>query len=481
MTAQDTTDEETPLLQQEGENHPKKRTAIPWAQVSLLLVLQLSEPLTSQVIYPFAPEFVRKSGVTHGDESRVGTYVGLMQSIFYATQAMTVLHWSRTSDIVGRKPVILTGLFGLSISMYCFGLSRTYWGAVASRSFNGALNGNIGVLKSMVAEIADPTNLAQIYALLPISWLTGSVLGPMVGGSLSRPAERFPDTFGHSEFLKKYPYFLACAVPATFSALAWVITFTFLKETVRSPTPIRRLFTSKKSKQELADEASAPPVDEADKPYPIHALLVPRVLIASANYASLSLMDIAYRAVQPLFFSTPIEMGGLGLSPPVIGYLLAFFGLFNGLFQIFFFARINDHFGTKKVFVAGMLTFIPVFALFPIMSALAKEAQAVTTLVWIIAGFQTLLSIAVSLSYGCSFIFIAASSPNKASLGATNGIAQLGTSVMRTIGPAAANSLFSLSMKHGILNGYFVYLVLTIASGVAVAFSTTLPTQVWRK
>lgn len=54
--------------------------------------------------------------------------------------------------------------------------------------------------------------------------------------------------------------------------------------------------------------------------------------------------------------------------------------------------------------MAGMLTFIPVFALFPIMSALAKEAQAVTTLVWIIAGFQTLLSIAVSLSYGASLV-----------------------------------------------------------------------------
>ena len=43
---------------------------------------------------------------------------------------MTVLHWSRISDIVGRKPVILTGLSGLSLSMYCFGLSRTYWSAV---------------------------------------------------------------------------------------------------------------------------------------------------------------------------------------------------------------------------------------------------------------------------------------------------------------------------------------------------------------
>jgi hypothetical protein len=53
---------------------------------------------------------------------------------------------------------------------------------------------------------------------------------PMIGGSLSRPAERFPDTFGNSEFLKKYPYFLPCAVPATFSVLVWVLIFVFLRE-----------------------------------------------------------------------------------------------------------------------------------------------------------------------------------------------------------------------------------------------------------
>jgi MFS family permease len=52
------------------------------------------------------------------------------QSLFYLTQAMTVLHWSSLSDRIGRKPVILVGLFGISASMYCFGLSRTFWGLV---------------------------------------------------------------------------------------------------------------------------------------------------------------------------------------------------------------------------------------------------------------------------------------------------------------------------------------------------------------
>jgi hypothetical protein len=53
---------------------------------------------------------------------------------------------------------------------------------------------------------------------------------PIIGGTLSHPATRFPDTFGHNEFFRKYPYFLACAVPATFTAFAWLVTFLFLKE-----------------------------------------------------------------------------------------------------------------------------------------------------------------------------------------------------------------------------------------------------------
>lgn len=47
-------DEDTPLLSPEPPL--RKPTPVPWAQVWILLVLQLAEPLTSQVIYPFTPE-----------------------------------------------------------------------------------------------------------------------------------------------------------------------------------------------------------------------------------------------------------------------------------------------------------------------------------------------------------------------------------------------------------------------------------------
>lgn len=42
-------EEETPLLR-------TKSTPLPWGQLSIVLFVQLAEPLTSQVIYPFAPQ-----------------------------------------------------------------------------------------------------------------------------------------------------------------------------------------------------------------------------------------------------------------------------------------------------------------------------------------------------------------------------------------------------------------------------------------
>lgn len=55
---------------------------------------------------------------------------------------------------MGRRTVILIGLLGVAISILSFGLQKTFLGLVVSRALSGLLNGNIGVMKSMVKALA---------------------------------------------------------------------------------------------------------------------------------------------------------------------------------------------------------------------------------------------------------------------------------------------------------------------------------------
>ena len=266
-------------------------------------------------------------------------------------------------------------------------------------------------------------------------FLTQSQLGPIIGGFLARPADQFPDLFGNNEFLKTYPYFLPCAVPATFVVFAWIITFFCLKETSPNPIPVAEFLGLRKTGGRGA-------VLKAEEPIiPLKSLLTYEVVIASANYATLALVEISFRAVHPVFLSTPIEIGGLGLAPPTIGKLLSALGLLNGIFQVCFFARIQDRWGSKRVFIGGLMPSTLAFALFPVINTLARR-QGYSPLVWIAVGVQLLLFMVLNCSFGtliltissmifhqhclgAIFILIAAASPSRASLGATNGLSQV--------------------------------------------------------
>lgn len=199
--------------------------------------------------------------------------------------------------------------------------------------------------------------------------------------------------------------------------MAWVVTLLFLEETVPSPTPIREFFGFKKKRVEsiLEPQGEGAPIStffppaakitqpndelEAKRPLPLRALLTRPVIIAAGNYASLSLVEISFRAIQPLFLSTPIHLGGLGLPPSSIGNMLSIYGILNGVFQVFFFAKINDRWGSKRVFFWGLACALPAFASFPVINYLARH-QGYSTTVWIAVGFQTVIPIALSLCFG---------------------------------------------------------------------------------
>ncbi|KAG1829525.1 major facilitator superfamily domain-containing protein [Suillus subalutaceus] len=481
----ETADEETPLLHANDCVEPQQKptvigkTPLPWGQFSIILSLQVLEPMTSQVISPFTSQLIRDIGVTNGEEARVGIYVGLLQSLFFATEALTTFHWSRLSDLVGRKPILLIGLTGISISMYSFGLSRTFWSVILSRCLCGALNGNVVVMKSMVADITDSTNMPQAYGYIPFAWQAGIALGPLVGGLLAHPTVRYPELFGRFELLKAYPYFLPCGVIGTLALVWWCVMFLFLSESTQPSTSFARLLGLRESERSaLRTMPSDSDLRSKMKPLPFRDLLVTRVVIATCAYAAVALIEISFRAVQPVFYATPIEMGGLGLDTPAIGIILAVLGILNGVLQALFFVRLHDWLGGRNLYLFSVFSYFPMLALFPAISFTAK-AQGLSYFAYLLVGLQLLAFVISYSAYGVVFMYINASAPNRASIGATNGLAQTVVSVIRAIGPALVNSAYSLSIEKQLLVGNMAYWLMAGMVCIAIGVGSALPMRLW--
>jgi len=77
-------------------------------------------------------------------------------------------------------------------------------------------------------------------------------------------------------------------------------------------------------------------------------------------------------------------------------------------------------------------------------------------------------------------MYIFSAAPNKRSLGATNGVAQTMVAIQRTVGPAAAASLFAFSLDKNILGGNFAYVVLLSVVWVALGVASLLPKNMWK-
>ncbi|KAG8960808.1 hypothetical protein FRC00_014094 [Tulasnella sp. 408] len=465
--------------EESSEPDPNTPTPLPVRQLAALLIGQLPEPVVATVLFPFINQLVLEIGITGGDERKVGYYAGIIESLFFLSEFLMVLRWGRLSDRYGRKPIILCGLMGMTVSSACFGLSKSFMALVISRSLAGLLSGNIGVMKSALGEILDPTNIAEGCAMLPVVWSAGSTIGPLIGGFLSRPHEKFPTLFDN-EFWRTYPYFLPCICASFLCLTAAVIVALCFEESL--PALRRKKTFEDKEYQELPhprrlghqrSSSEETLVETGPQQPPLSEILTPPVVVSISNYAILSLLDIALTALLPLFYSTPISNGGLGLDPATIGLVLGTLGLTNGSLQGLFSAKVQRYFGIKNVYVGGLFCFFGSWASLPLMNALAR-ANGIDYRVITLLFFQLSMNIGSNTSFGCIMLFITAAA-KEGCLGATNGVSQTMISFVRMVGPAAATSLFALSMEHNIMGGTFVYWVLVFFTFVSLAVAVPLP------
>ncbi|KAJ6553591.1 major facilitator superfamily domain-containing protein [Mycena vulgaris] len=453
----------------------KKRTPLPKFQVFIILFIQFSEP--SLVIYPFIIQLVRDTGITGGEETKTGYFAGIIESVFFLAECLTVVYFGRASDRYGRRPVLLFAPIGLAMAMLGFGLSKNFWALVGFRCLQGAFNGNIGVSKSVMAEISDSTNIAEIYSLLPFMWSFGVTLGPLIGGTLANPAERYPDTLGKLHILRVFPYLLPCATAGALAFCAFIFGFFGLKETL--PSALARQKKAQRGTETeplLLDPSVSPQADPStDVVPPLRDLFIRPVLIALLNHAFLCFCEMSFNVLTPLVYATPIELGGLGLSPVYIGRIMGLFGFLNIFTQTFLSAKAIRRFGPRRIFTAAFCCLPLAFLAYPLLNFFARRAGKVDAAVIAIILLQNSTLFVLFPTYACTQIFIVDSAPSQNTLGGVNGLAQMVSSTLRSIAPSVAASLFSTSVSYHLLGGNLGFFLLCGASLCGLRATLLLP------
>ncbi|XP_048625980.1 protein ZINC INDUCED FACILITATOR 1 isoform X1 [Brassica napus] len=490
------------------ENMKQLRTGYPYLELSFVWIVVLSTSLPISSLYPFLYYMIEDFGVAK-TEKDIGFYAGFIACSFMFGRALTSIFWGIVADRYGRKPIILLGTISIAVFNALFGLSLNFWMAIGMRFLLGSFNCLLGTMKAYASEIFRDEYQATAMSAVSTAWGIGLIIGPALGGFLAQPADKYPNVFSKESIFGRFPYALPCF---TISAFALVVTVLccFIPETLHNHKQDNTLdddsyeiieaaardSTASTGKTEKHEKASQGPLL---KNWPLMSSII--------VYCVLCLHDTAYSEIFALWANSPRKYGGLNYSTNDVGTVLAISGLGLFCFQVFVYPLAERLLGPVLVTRFAGALMIPIQMSYPFIANLSGLSQSLmlncasilinVLSVSAITGLLILQNKAVVKQIKHYFIFLRGATLSLLKLllyfcvikkqeqrqrGAANGIAMTAMSLFKTVGPAGAGILFSLSERR--LNASFlpgshmVFFVLNVIVlvGVALTFKPFLKT-----
>ena len=164
------------------------------------------------LVVPFLPFYIRELGVTNPEE--VASWSGLVYAgPFFLSFFFTPL-WGIMGDKYGRKAMTVRAIFGLAISQALIGFSPNVEMLLVFRMAQGAISGFIASTLALVSSTTPREKAGYAIGILQTASASGTVIGPLVGGSLA-------DMFGYR------PLFFIVAV---ICAISGIVVIKYVQE-----------------------------------------------------------------------------------------------------------------------------------------------------------------------------------------------------------------------------------------------------------
>ncbi|KAF2019629.1 MFS general substrate transporter [Aaosphaeria arxii CBS 175.79] len=466
---------------------PRDPNAFPATQLFLLALVRVAEPIALTSIFPYAWKLVQHYHVS--SDANAPFFAGILISAFSFAEAITGMYWGALSDRVGRKPVLIMGCLGTIASLLVFGFASNFWVALAGRILGGLLNGNIGVVQTMVGELVKrPEHEPKAYAVMPFVWSIGTIIGPSIGGCFAEPVKNFPSFFSSTGIFAKFPYLLPNLICALLLVLAIIAAYVLLDETHPDMQPsgsqdeddyVSTIETPLLPAQGATANAAANLTTESygtfdrvdidrdelwrvtsngqwiESPASEEKVITKTVIMFVAALGIFTYHSMTYDHLLPIFLQdkraddlaaqslSPRSLGGgLGLSIQNVGIIMSFNGIIQLFVQGVIFPCLASWFGVWKLLVVCTIGHPIAYFIVPYLQLLPENL--------LYPGIYTCLSIRSLfsiLAYPLLLIMIKESAPSPSCLGQINGLAASTGAAARTVASPVAGLLYGLSIE----------------------------------
>src|ERR1700721_3897424 len=101
-------------------------------------MFRFSEALAWTTIFPYV-FFMMQSFLAENPkrDANAAAYASLTVALFTFGEFLMGIFWAKVSDRLGKKPTLIIGVVGGSISALAFGCSTSLWTALTARAFGG--------------------------------------------------------------------------------------------------------------------------------------------------------------------------------------------------------------------------------------------------------------------------------------------------------------------------------------------------------